>query len=46
MKDDEKRLGEGIGEQNRVTYAAKKISMPRRCRIGGNIKEIYQRADS
>jgi hypothetical protein len=46
MKDDKKRLGEGIGEQNRVTYAAEKISMLRRRRIEGNIEETDQRADS
>ena len=46
MKDDEKRLGEWIGEQNRVTYAAEKISMLRRRRIRENIEEIDQRADS
>jgi hypothetical protein len=46
MKNDEKRLGERIGEQNRVTYAAEKISMLRRRWIAENIEEIDQRADS
>jgi hypothetical protein len=46
MKDDEKRLDERIGEQNRVTYAAEKFSMLRRCWIEENREKIDQRADN
>jgi hypothetical protein len=46
MKDDEKKLGERIEEQNRATYAADKFSMLRIRTTRENMEEIDQRADS